>query len=121
MTEDKKFIRKRASQLTTIRDLADKKSPVRVLGIVIDSQPGAALIQDIYDDISKAGKIWVTIEGILEPKKKYLIIGEITEKTDGDMKEHRLNASLVHPIDNLDLNLYKEVLELEDRVLQSFR
>ena len=121
VTDDKKFIRKRAAHLTTIRDLANKKGPVRVLGIVVDSQPGTALIQDIYDDVSKAGNIWVTIEGTLEPKKKYLIVGEITEKTDGDKKEHRLNATIAHPIDNLDIGLYKEILELEDKVLQTLR
>ncbi len=122
VSEDKKFIRKRAAHLTTIHELADKKSPVRVLGIVIDSQPGAALIQDLFvDDVSQAGQIWVTVEGTLESQKKYLIIGEITEKTDGDKKEPRLNATLVHPIDDLDLSLYKEILELEDSVLQTFR
>ena len=122
MAEDKKFLRKRAAHLTTIRELADKKSPVRVLGIVVDSQPGAALIQDIYDDdISKAEKIWVTVEGTLEAQRKYLIIGEITEKTDGDKKEHRINATIVHPIDDLDLGQYKEILELEDKVLQKLR
>lgn len=122
MAEDKKFLRKRAAHLTTIRELADKKSPVRVLGIVVDSQPGAALIQDIYDDdISKAEKIWVTVEGTLEAQRKYLIIGEITQKTDGDKKENRINATIVHPIDDLDLGLYKEILELEDKVLQKLR
>ena len=69
MTEDKKFTRKKSAHLTTIRDLPDKKGPVRVLGIVIDSQPGAALIQDIYDDdVSKAESIWVAVEGTLERK-----------------------------------------------------
>ncbi|TFG32322.1 hypothetical protein EU527_10380 [Candidatus Thorarchaeota archaeon] len=119
MTEDKKFIRKKAAHITTIRDLPTKKNPVRVLGIVIDSQPGAALIQDLYDDVSKAQKIWVATEGTLEPKKKYLIIGEVTEKTDSEKKEHRLNATLVHDIDTLDIALYKEILELEDQVLQT--
>ena len=122
MTEDKKFTRKKSAHLTTIRDLPDKKGPVRVLGIVIDSQPGAALIQDIYDDdVSKAESIWVAVEGTLEPKKKYLIIGDITERTDGDTKEHRLNATIVHDIDNFDIGLYKEILELEDQVLQTLR
>lgn len=116
MTEDKKIIRKKVAHLTTIRDLPSRKSPVRVLGIVVDSQPGAALIQDLYDDVKKAGKIWVSVEGTLEPKRKYLIIGEITEKTDGGKKEHRLNATLVHIIDALDIALYKEILELEEKV-----
>jgi len=122
MTEDKKFIRKRSAHLTTIRDLPAKKSPVRVLGIVIDSQPGNALIQDIYDDdVSKAEKIWVAVEGTLEPKKKYLIIGEVTERIEGDKKEHRLNATIVHDIDTLDIGLYKEILELEEKVSKTLR
>ena len=119
MTEEKKFIRKKPSRLTTIREISlESREPVRILGIVVDSSPGSALVQDLYD-AKKAGSIWITIEGTLEPKKKYLIIGEVTEKTDGDNKIPWLNATLAHDIDMLDIALYKEVLELEGKVTKT--
>ncbi|MFW9959382.1 MAG: hypothetical protein ACFFDV_00060 [Candidatus Thorarchaeota archaeon] len=121
MTEEKRFIRKKPSRLTTIREISsESRGPVRILGIVVDSSPGSALVQDLYDeDVKKAGSIWITIEGTLEPKKKYLIIGDVTEKTDGDTKIPWLNATLAHDIDTLDIALYKEVLELEEKVTKS--
>jgi hypothetical protein len=121
LTEEKKFNRKKPSQLTTIREISKSANgPVRILGIVIDSQPGSALVQDLFDrDVKKAGSIWITVEGVLEPKKRYLIIGDVTEKTDGDAKIPWLNATLVHDIDKLDIPLYKEILELEERVTKT--
>jgi len=121
VTEEKKFAPRKPSKLTTIRDLsADTKGPVRIMGIVVDSSPGLAVVQDIYDDdIKKAGKIQVSIEGSLELEKRYLLIGEVTEKTtDGD-KELRLNAVIAHDIDALDIALYKEVQELEEKVTRT--
>jgi hypothetical protein len=121
LTEEKKFIRKRPSRLTTIRDISPSvRGPVRIIGRVVDSQPGSALIQDLFaDDDKNAGSIWITVEGTLELKKKYLVIGEVTEKTDGDAKILWLNATLVHDIDTLDISLYKEILELEERVVKT--
>ena len=118
MAEEKKTIRKKASKLTTVRDISPSiDGPVRVLGIVVDASPGAALIQDLYDsEVDKAGSIWVSVEGTLELKKKYLIIGDVTTKTSKDKKEARLNAVVVHDIDQLDIELYKEILEMEDEV-----
>ena len=118
MTEEKKTIRKKASKITTIRNITPSiDGPVRVLGIVVDSSPGAALIQDLYDsEVDKAGSIWVSVEGTLEIKKKYLIIGDVTTKTTKDTKEARLNATIVHDIDTLDIGMYKEILEMEDEV-----
>jgi len=121
LTEEKRFIRKKPSRLTTIREISsESRGPVRILGIVVDSSPGSALVQDLYDeDVKKAGSIWITIEGTLEPKKKYLIIGDVTEKTDGDTKIPWLNATLAHDVDALDIALYKEVLELEEKVTKT--
>jgi hypothetical protein len=121
LTEEKKFTRKKPSRLTTIRGISpESPGPVRILGIVVDSSPGSALVQDLYDeDIKKAGSIWISIEGTLEPKKKYLIIGEVTEKTDGDKKIPWLNATLAHDIDTLDITMYKEVLALEEKVTKA--
>lgn len=118
MAEEKKTIRKKASKLTTIRDISpSSEGPVRVLGIVVDASPGAALVQDLYDpDIDNAGKIWLSVEGTLELKKKYLIIGDVTTKTTKDTQEARLNATIVHDIEQLDIGLYKEILEMEDEV-----
>jgi len=121
LTEKKRFTPRKPSKLTTIRELsADTSGPVRIMGIVVDASPGLAVVQDIYDDdVKKAGKIQVSIEEILELKKKYLIIGEVTEKTTDDGKELRLNASLVHDIDTLDIALYKEVQDMEEKVTRT--
>jgi hypothetical protein len=118
LAEEKKTIRKKTSKLTAIRNISPSiEGPVRVLGIVVDSGPGAALIQDLYDsDIDNAGSIWVSVEGTLELKKKYLIIGDVTTKTTKDAKEARLNATIVHDIDQLDIELYREILEMENEV-----
>jgi len=118
LAEEKKSIRKKASKLTTIRDISpEMDGPVRVLGIVVDASPGTALIQDLYDsEVDKAGSIWVSVEGTLELKKKYLIIGDVTTKTTKKKKEARLNATIVHDIDQLDIGMYKEILEMEDEV-----
>lgn len=90
------------------------------MGIVVDASPGLAVVQDIYDDdVKKAGKIHVSIEGTLELSKKYLFIGEVTEKTTDDGKELRLNASIAHDIDELDIALYKEVQDMEEKVTRA--
>jgi hypothetical protein len=103
-----------------IRDLSAKTDhAVRVMGIVVDSGPGFAVIQDIFDDVKKAKKIPVSFEGTLEIKHKYMIIGEVTEKKVEDGKELRLNAAIAHNIDALDVALYKEALEMEEKVTRS--
>ena len=89
------------------------------MGIVVDASPGLAVVQDIYDDVKKAAKIQVSIEEALEVSKKYLFIGEVTEKTTDDGKELRLNASIAHDIDALDIALYKEVQDLEEKVTRT--
>lgn len=87
------------------------------MGIVVDVSPGLAVVQDIYDDdVKKAGKIQVSVEGSLELKKRYLFIGEVTEKTVDGGKELRLNALIAHDIDTLDVALYKEVQDMEGKV-----
>lgn len=120
MTEEKSFPRRKPSKLTTIRDLSpDTSGPVRIMGIVVDVSPGLAVVQDIYDDVKKAGKIQVSVEQALELSKKYLFIGEVTEKTTDDGKELRLNALIAHDIDALDIALYKEVQDLEGKVTRT--
>ena len=90
------------------------------MGIVVDASPGLAVVQDIYDDdVKKAGKIQVSVEGSLELKKRYLFIGEVTEKTVDGGKELRLNASIAHDIDTLDVALYKEVQDMEGKVTRT--
>jgi len=118
LAEEKKFTRRKAAKLTTIRNISPStEGLVRVLGIVVDSSPGTALIQDLFDsEVDKAGSIWVSVEGTLEMKKKYMIIGEVTTKTTDDSQEARLNALIAHDVDTLDIGLYKEVLEMEDAV-----
>ncbi len=121
MAEEKSFTRRKPSKLTIIRNLSSKTSgPVRIMGIVVDASPGLAVVQDIYDeDVKKAGKIQVSVEGSLELSKKYLLIGEVTEKTTDAGKELRLNVSLAHDIDALDIALYKEVQDMEEKVTRA--
>jgi len=103
-----------------IQDLSlETTDPVRIMGIVVDSGAGFAVIQDIFDDSKKKGKIMVSIEGELELKRKFLIIGEVTEKKVEGNKELRLNASIAHNIDDLDLALYIEALEMEEKVART--
>ena len=118
MAEEKKFTRRKVAKLTTIRNISPSiNGPVRILGIVVDSSPGSALIQDLFDsEVEKAGSIWVNTEGTLEVKKKYLIIGEVTTKTVDESQEVRLNSSIAHDVDTLDIGMFKEVLEMEDTV-----
>jgi hypothetical protein len=120
LTEEKSFPRRKPSKLTTIRGLSsDITDPVRIMGIVVDVSPGLAVVQDIYDDVKNAGKIQVSFEGSLELSKRYLFIGEVTEKTTESGKELRFNASLAHNIDKLDVALYREVREMEEKVTKA--
>ncbi len=122
LAEEKSFPRRKPSKLMRIRDLsATTTDPVRIMGIVVDSGPGFAVIQDIFEDSKKAKKIQVSIEGELEIQHKYLLIGEVTEKKDKNGKELRLNASIAHNIDTFDITLFKEVLEMEEKVTRAIR
>ncbi|NHJ13971.1 MAG: hypothetical protein EAX95_09855 [Candidatus Thorarchaeota archaeon] len=120
MTEEKKFPRTKPAKLSTVRGLsAETQGPVKIIGIVIESSPGMALIQDIFDDVDKAGKIIVTVEGTLNETEKYVLIGDITEKDGKKGKELRLAANLVYNVNDLDIKTYKEALELESEVVKA--
>jgi hypothetical protein len=120
LTEEKNYPRHKPSQLMRIRDISAKTAgPVRIMGIVVDSSPGFAVIQDIFDDVKKAKKIQVSVEGTLEIKHKYMLIGEVTEKKIEGDKELRLNATIAHNIDTFDVALYQEVLEMEEQVTRT--
>ena len=86
---------------------------------VIESQPGLALVQDIYDNVENATKIKVFVEGTLEVDTKYMLIGKVTEKSNKSGTELVFNAELVYNIDSLDIQLYKQTLDLEGAVLQT--
>ena len=89
------------------------------MGIVVEAQPGIALVQGILDDVDNAGSIWTIVEGTLEVAQKYILIGDVTEKKTQDDNELRLAVSLAYNIDSLDIVLFKETLELEERVNQT--
>jgi hypothetical protein len=120
LTEEK-YPRAKPAKLITVRSLsADTENPVKIMGIVVEAQPGIALVQDILDDVDNAGSIWAIVEGMLEIAQKYILIGDVTEKkTSDDDKELRLAVSLSYNIDSLDIALYKETLELEEKVNQA--
>ncbi len=103
-----------------VRDLTpDLEGPVRVMGIVLNSSLGSAMVQDIYDDIESAKSILVIVEGKLIEEQKYLLIGTILERSSDLGNELVLEASLAYNIDTLDLRLYKDALQLEDRVIEA--
>ena len=117
MTEERKFPIRESAKLTKIRDLSsDTKGPVKVMGLVVESSPGSALVQDIYDEVENAKSILINVEGALEPTHKYILIGEVTEKATPDGMELRLAVSLAHDINTFEIKLYKESLELEKEI-----
>jgi len=120
LTEEKKYPRAKPARLVTVRSLsADTENPVKIIGIVVEAQPGIALVQDILDDVDNAGSIWAIVEGTLEVAQKYILIGDVTEKKTQDNNELRLAVSLSYNSDSLDIALYKETLELEEKVNQA--
>ncbi|MFX0106935.1 MAG: hypothetical protein ACFE7R_01495 [Candidatus Hodarchaeota archaeon] len=121
MTEEKKkFPRKKPAVLSTVRSLsASTEGTVKIIGLVIESTPGNALIQDIYDDVESAGRIVVNVEGTLNESEKYLIIGEVTQRTGPEGTELRLIATLAYNVNTLDIKLYRQTLQLEEEVIQA--
>ncbi len=120
MTEEKKYPRAKPARLVTVRSLsADTETPVKIMGIIVEAQPGIALVQDILDDVDNAGSIWAIVEGTFEVAQKYILIGDVTEKKTSDGNELRLSVSLSYSIDSLDIALYKETLGLEEKVDQA--
>ncbi len=92
--------------------------PVRIMGIVLSSTTGSAMVQDIYDDIEHAKSILVIVEGKLIEDEKYILIGNILERVSDSGKEIVLDASLAYNMNKLDVKLYKEALELEEQVIE---
>ena len=118
--EQRTYLPRKPAKLTIIRDLSpDTKNAVRLMCLVIDAQPGMALVQDIYDSVEDTTKIKVFVEGLLQVESKYILIGRVTEKSTKSGTELIFNAELVHNIDSLDIQLYKQTLELEGAVLQT--
>ncbi|MHA1772335.1 MAG: hypothetical protein ACTSYL_06055 [Candidatus Thorarchaeota archaeon] len=114
---EKKFRTKPSAPLMTIRSLTpDIEGPVRILGLVIESMPGSAIVQDLYDDVEKAATISVLVEGELVPEHKYILIGEVIEKKDSNGGTLILNAHIVHDVNNLDVRRFKNTLDLEKQV-----
>ncbi len=121
LTEERKFPREKPASLTTVRSLStETDGPVRIMAIVVESSPGVALVQDIYDDdVDKAGKIVVSVEGTLDVAEKYILLGDVTEKSDSKGKELRLAVSLAYNINDLDVKLYKRVMEMDSTVVRA--
>jgi hypothetical protein len=120
LTEEKKYPRAKPAKLVTVRSLsADTENPVKIMGIIVEAQPGIALVQGILDNVDDAGSIWAIVEGTFEVAQKYILIGDVTEKKTSEGNELRLAVSLSYNIDSLDIALYKETLELEEKVNQA--
>ena len=120
MTEETKYPRKQSAKLTTVRNLTrNTKGPVRIMCIVVEAQSGVALVQDIFDEVGMARSIKAIVEGTLTVAEKYILIGEITEKSTDDGKELQLVVSLANNINEFDINLYKQTMEMEERIIQA--
>jgi hypothetical protein len=123
LTEEQRTFRRRAvAKLRTVKSLTpDTPNPVRILCIVVEAQEGAALVQDITDEPGKQGSLQVSVNGILSVAEKYLLIGDVIVATGSGGKELRLNASYAYNVNSLDVKLYKEALNLEERVIKHLR
>jgi len=120
LTEEQRNPRTPPARLVTVRSLsASFKGLVRVICIVVESSPGVALVQDIYDEVGKTRQIRVLVEGKLEVAQKYMLIGSLTEKTDPNGKELMLATSQALNINSLDIKEYKQALELEERITRA--
>ena len=114
MTEEKKYPRKRFAPLKTIGSLTKgTRNPVKILCFVVQSQTGAALVQDIFGK-QVSMKVSLEIETLSE-SEKYILIGNVQEEED----ELRLNVVSAYNVNSLDISLYKEVMKLEEKVYQA--
>ncbi|MHA1575957.1 MAG: hypothetical protein ACTSU3_01215 [Candidatus Thorarchaeota archaeon] len=114
MTEEKKYPRKRFAPLKTIDSLTKgTRNPVKILCFVVQSQTGAALVQDIFGE-QKSMKVSIELESLSE-SEKYMLIGNVQEEEN----ELRLNVISAYNVDSLDIGLYKEVMKLEDKIYQA--
>ena len=121
MTEEERiFTRRKVAKLTTVNSLTpDTPNPIRILCIVVEAQPGAALVQDIIDEPGKQGSIQVSVDGTLSVAEKYILLGDVKIVADNGGKELRLFASHAYNVNTLDVKLYKEALNLDKRVNQA--
>lgn len=121
LTEERTYQRRKAGKLARIRELSsDEEDPVRILGIVVDAHPDSFLVQDIYDEgVDDREKIWVYSETPLEQGKKYLLIGRIVQESLDEGEGLRMTADIAFAIDGLNINLYRNAVELEKDVLQA--
>ena len=108
------------AKLTTVKSLTqDTPNPVRILCIVVEAQPGAALVQDIIDEPGKQGSIQVSVDETLSVAEMYILLGDVRVVADNGGKELRLFASHAYNVNGLDVKLYKEALDLEKRINQA--
>lgn len=106
----------------TIREIeSDVKEPVRILGIVVDSVSGSLLVQDIYDDVSNAKKIWVSFEQELDLGKKCLFVGHMKKETVDGEQRMLLDATIALDINGLDVDTYREAVEMESSIVNAVK
>ena len=121
LTEERSFQRRKAGKLVRIRELSsEEEDPIRILGIVVDAHPDSFLVQDIYDEVvDDREKIWVYSETPLEQGKKYMLIGRLVHESLDEEEGLRMTADVALGIDGLNINLYRNAVELETDVLQT--
>ncbi|MFW9909749.1 MAG: hypothetical protein ACFFEF_14350, partial [Candidatus Thorarchaeota archaeon] len=115
--EESRFQKRRHARLCTINSLtSETPNPVRILCIVVDAQPGAALVQDIIDAPDKQGSIRVVVDQELSVAEKYVLLGDVKMMSSQEGKELRLIVFSAINVNSLDVKLYKQSLELEQRL-----
>jgi len=113
----KQFSRRRPAKYYKVRELSKHTpNPVRIICIVVESRPGAALVQDICDEMGKQGTIRVTIDEELEVSERYILTGDVKENQENPDEDRRLIAFSAFKVTSLDINLFKDVLALGERV-----
>lgn len=121
LTEERSYQRRKAGKLVRIRELnSDEEGPIRILGIVVDIQSDAYLVQDIYDEVvDDREQIWVRSNTELEQGKRYLIIGRLIHESLEESEGLEMTADVAFGIDGLNVNLYRNAMELEGDVLRA--
>ena len=118
----KQFSRKRPGKYYKVRELSKHTpNPVRIICIVVESCPGAALVQDICDEMGKQGTIRVTIGEELKVAERYILTGDVKENEENSGEDIRMIAFSAFNVTSLDINLFKEVLALGERVKPASR
>lgn len=87
-----------------IKELTENDQKVRILGIVVNSTPNSAILDD------GTGVIQIRVEQPLKEKGRYRIIGQVYKK---EQNKFEIVAEIIQNMDKLDIQLYQKVNEIK--------